>query len=140
MRWGEPDRRCKACDFGFRPCKGGGNKDCIKRNRLPSVLVGILDTYGGMRVVVTHRKSVRHHVRHDELAIVVPRLRVHEPIAWGDIPSVVRRVEIEIDKWIERHGMPNDPVQHECVTMYRLRSLEQPGSKRSFNPAVIAFT
>jgi hypothetical protein len=95
MRWGEPDRRCVACDYGFRPCKGGGNKDCIKRNPLPSVL---------------------------------------------DIPIVVGRVELEIKTWIDRHGVPNDPVAHECVTMYRLRCLEHPGSKGSFNPAAIAFT
>jgi len=124
MRWGKLDQQCRACEYGFRPCKGGGNKGCIKRNPLPSIVAGVLDTYGGMRVVVTHRKSLRHHVRQDELAIVVPRLRVHEPIAWGDIPIVVKRVEIEIEKWIEQRGVPNDPLQRECIVMYQLRCKE----------------
>jgi hypothetical protein len=125
MRVGETDRHCLACDYATRPCKGGGNKGCIKRNPLPSILAGVIDTYGGMRVIVTHRKMLKHHVRSDELAIVVPGLRVHEPIAWGDIPVVVRRVEIEIDKWIAQRGIPNDPIQRECVVMYQLRCLEQ---------------
>ena len=133
MRWGKLDQQCPACEYGFRPCKGGGNKGCIKRNPLPSVIVGIIDTYGGMRVVVTHRRDVRHHVRHDELAIIVPRLRVHEPIAWNDIPIVVKRCEIEIEKWIKQRGIPNDPVRRECVVMYQLRCKEHPASRGSRN-------
>jgi hypothetical protein len=122
------------------PCKGGGNRWCANRNPYESIIAGILDTYGGLRVVVCHRNSLGCHARADELAIVVPKLTVHEPIAWGDIPIVIRRAEIEIDKWIAQRGIPNDPVQRECVIMYRLRCLEHVDSKRSFNPDVIAFT
>jgi len=138
MRWGELDRRCPACKYGFDPCKGGGNLGCIKRNSLPSVIVGILDTYGGLRVVVTHRRELHHHVKQDELAIVVPRLRVHEPIAWDDIPVVIARAELEMAKWIERYGEPNDPVHRECVAMYRLRQLEH--TRKSLDLTAIAYT
>jgi len=130
-------RFCPACNNG--QCKGGGNKACIRRVPAPSVIVGVLDTYGGLRVVVTHRKSVRHHVKADELGIVVPHLRVHEPIAWGDIPTVIQRAELEIDKWIAR-GIPNDPLHREIVTMYRLRRSEHPSSRGSLDLTKLVYT
>lgn len=52
---------------------------------------------------------------------------------------VIRRAEIEIERWIERH-MPNNPVKLECVTMYRLRCKESPLGKKSFDPSRIVFT
>jgi hypothetical protein len=133
-----PAHPCLACNDCRIPCKGGGNLWCALRSPDTSIIAGILDSYGGMRVVVTHRNALRCHVRHDELAIVVPKLTVHEPIAWNDIPIVIRRAEIEIDKWIARRGIPNDPVQRECVVMYQLRCLEH--TQRSFNPDAIAYT
>lgn len=119
-----PAHLCIACNDCAIPCKGGGNRWCAKRNPEPCIIAGILDTYGGLRVIVTPRRSLRHHKRHDELAIIVPKLIVHEPIAWNDIPIVIRRVEIEIDKWIAQRGIPNDSVQRECVVMYQLRCKE----------------
>jgi hypothetical protein len=128
---------CPLCRGG--ECRGGGNKQCAQRDPRPSHLAGILDTYGGLRFVVTHKRNLKHHVRPDETLIVVPDLLVHEPIAWGDIPYVIARIELAVDRWIER-GTPNEPHQREAVTMYRLRQLEHIHSKRSFDPAVIAFT
>lgn len=133
-------KECAACNGRTIACKGGVNLNCADRNPLPSVIAAILDTYGGVRFVVTHRKSLPNHVAHDELAIIVPRLRVHEPIAWNDIPIVIARAELEVSKWIEQHREPNDPVHREIVTMYRLRCLEHPHSKRSRDIAALAFT
>jgi hypothetical protein len=131
---------CAACEGRSIACKGGGNLGCADRNPLPSVIAAILDTYGGVRFIVTHRKDLQNHVRHDELVIIAPRLRVHEPIAWDDIPIVIERAELEIKKWIDQHQKPNDPVQQEIVTMYRLRCLEHPHSKRSVDIAALAYT
>ncbi len=129
---------CEACKHSS-PCKGGGNKQCVRRNPRPSIVAAVLDTYGGMGVVVTHRKNLKHHVRHDELAIVAPGLIVHEPIAWNDIPIVIRRMEIEVDKWIAR-GIPNDPLHREIVTMYRLRCAEHPDNRGSRDLTKLVYT
>ena len=87
-------------------CKGGGNHRCIRRDPKPSVLAGIIDTYGGIRFVVTQRRNLKAHVRADEVLIIVPKLKVHEPIAWGDIPMVIGRIEWEVTAWLAR-GEPN---------------------------------
>jgi hypothetical protein len=104
-------------------CKGGGNTRCLQRDPHASHLAGILDTYGGLRFIVAHRNSFKHHVRHDELLIVVPNLVVHEPIAWNDIPIVVERITLTVNDWIERNH-PNEFFAQEAIKMYRIRRLE----------------
>lgn len=104
-------------------CHGGGNVRCLRRDPRPSRLAGILDTYGGLRFIVAHHKTMKHHVRHDETLIVVPALFVHEPIAWGDIPNIIARIELTVNKWIDEQR-PNEPHAQEAVRMYRLRRLE----------------
>jgi hypothetical protein len=131
-------RRCKVCRG--KECHGGGNLKCAQRDPKPSVLTGILDTYGGLRFVVTQRENLKHHVRPDEFAIIVPDLTVHEPIAWGHIPYVVARIELVVDQLIAQGRIPNEPHALEAVTMYQLRKLEHRSGKRSFNPDVIAYT
>lgn len=125
---------CQACR-GAKPCLGGGDLLCYKRNPLPSRLAGIVDTYGSIRFVVTHRKQLEHHKRHDELLIVVPRLVVHEPIAWNHIPVVIKRIELTVQKWIEENS-PNEEWAQEAVRMYRLRCLENP--QRSLDLEAVA--
>jgi hypothetical protein len=111
---------CIAClDIDGR-CKGGGNLNCRKRDPRASVCAGILDTYGGIRYVVTHRSNLKHHRRPDEVAIIVPNLTVHEPIAWDDIPSVIATIDRAVDEWLSR-GTPNEPHAQECAAMYQLR-------------------
>ena len=112
---------CPAC-WGEQ-CKGGGNKRCVQRDPRPSRIAGIVDTYGGLRVVVDHMRGLKGHRRHDEVLVVVPGVRVHEPIAWGDIPGLIGRVQHEVDKWAETR--PNAPHAMEAATMYKLRCLEQ---------------
>jgi hypothetical protein len=129
-------RNCSICKGG--ECCGGGNKRCVQRDPLPSILAGILDTYGGIRYVVTPRSQLKHHIRPDELCIVVPNLVVHEPIAWGDIPFVTGRIEYAVDQWIKRRGIPNEPHAREAVIMYKLRCLE--ANKRSLDLSAIVET
>jgi hypothetical protein len=114
---------CFVCNN--RRCKGGGNLQCVRRDSRPSVLAGILDTYGGIRFVVTHRRDLKRHVRPDEILIIVPKLLVHEPITWSDIPGIARRIERAVDEWVEKFGRArNEPWVRECIAMYRLRKLE----------------
>jgi hypothetical protein len=82
-RFGPPS--CPACR-GSHSCYGGGNggnKACAQRDPRPSHIAGILDSFGGVRVVVAHKRSFKHHQRHDEFIAVVPDKLVHEPIAWA---------------------------------------------------------
>lgn len=117
------DEPCKACDGGARPCKGGGNLGCWRRHPGKQYIAAIIDTYGGFRTIVGTRRSIRANTRHDDLCHVVPRLVVHEPIAWNDIPIVVERSRLELLKWLDTR--PNlTTAQYEAVTMYRLRCTE----------------
>lgn len=119
-------------------CRGGGDKACAQRNPRPSVLAGIIDTYGGIRYVIEHRSGLRHHKRHDELLVVVPRLKVHEPIAWNDIPIVVERIALTVREWIAQGRYGNEPWAVEAVRMYQLRQLEH--TQRSLDLHAIAET
>lgn len=128
---------CEVCANNGR-CRGGGNLRCFRRNPRASRLAGIVDTYGGIRFVVTHNSLLKNHVGHNELLFVVPKLRVHEPIAWGDIPIVIARIEYETRKQIEEMPTPNEPWKLEAITMYKLRCLEH--TPRSHDLSEIAQT
>ena len=123
------DASCPAC-HGTIPCKGGGNKRCHRRDPRPSRIAAVLDTYGGIRFVVAYRRNMKHHARHDEVLIMVPRVIVHEPIVWGDLPGMTGRIEHEVTKWLQR-GEPNEPHALEAWRMHKLRRLEQP--RRALN-------
>ncbi len=84
----------------------------------------ILDTYGCARTIVGDQRSIKENTRLDELCHLVPRLRVREPIAWNDIPIVIERARLELEKWLDTRPNLNE-LQHQIVTMYRLRCLEQ---------------
>lgn len=112
---------------------------CHRRNPHAAHIAIILDTYGGARTIVADRRSMRENVRQDEMALVVPNLLVHEPIAWNDIPIVIERARLELEKWLATRPNLNE-LQHQIVTMYRLRCLEHSGSKRSFDPSAIVET
>lgn len=81
--------------------------------------------------------DIARHTRCDETAIPVPDLIVHEPIAWGDIPIVIARIEAIVEAWIAR-GIPNEPHAREAVTMYRIRQQERP--RRSLDLGAIVET
>lgn len=133
------DEGCGACAGGAIPCKGGGNLRCWRRHPGPQRIALILDSYGGIRTIVGTRAAIRANTRHDEYAHTVPRLVVHEPIAWNDIPVVVERSKLEFDLWLDTR--PNlDEDMHRAVTLYRLRKLELPEAIGSLNPAEMVET
>lgn len=129
------DPACLVCQ-GKIECKGGGNMRCRKRDPRASRIAGILDTYGGLRFVVTHKKNLKSHARPDELLFIAPGL-VHEPIAWNDIPHVVAKIEWWVDKQL-RERPPNTEHGVQAATMYRLRCLEN--KKKSLDLSTIVET
>src|SRR5262245_50951306 len=121
QRFGPPT--CPVC-WG-KECRGGGNKRCVQRDPKPSHIAAIVDTYGGVRTIVGHKAKFRHHVRPDEVLVVVPKPLVHTPIAWGDIPNVIALGKHYVDLWAQTR--PNESHAIEAQKMYRLRCLEQKG-------------
>lgn len=103
----------------------------------PSVLAGIIDTYGNIRYVVTQRSKLKHHRRHDEVCIVVRGVKVFEPIPWDEIPYTIRRIQKAVNDWLER-GLPNEPYAREAAIMYCLRCQEQ--DQESLDLSVICET
>ena len=59
----------------------------------PSVVAGVVDKNGGIRVVVTQPWLMHHHLNEGERAVIVPRLTVREPVAWDQIPNVIETVK-----------------------------------------------
>lgn len=121
------DEACRACFGGIIPCKGGGNMRCWKRNPSNQHIAIVVDSYGGDRVIVGTPRSIREHVRPGELVHFVPKLIVHEPIAWNDIPIVIERARLELDKWLDTKPNTLNEARKECATMWRLRRLELHG-------------
>lgn len=105
---------------------------------MDSAIAGILDRYGGLRFVVAPADALACHVRCDEVLVVVPDVRVHEPVAWSDVPSIIARIELEVGRWVA--SMPNEPHAREAVVMYQLRQKEDPRSKRSLDLSRIVET
>lgn len=131
-------KTCRACGDNT-PCKGGGNLRCRKRDPRPHYIALILDSYGSTRTVVATTRSMRANVRHDEWAHVVPRLIVHTPIAWNDIPIVIARAKLEFDKWLDtRPNLPKD--MDLAVRLYRLRGLRHVGSKETLDVYSMVWT
>lgn len=133
---GRTDPECPVCQ-GISLCRGGGERRCRKRDPKNARISLILDSYGGVRTVVGTIRSIKHNLRHDEFAYVVPRLIVHEPIAWDDIAIVIERARVEFEIWLETK--PNLSQEfYDALAMYRLRCLEQ--DKGSFDPKAIVET
>lgn len=63
---------------------------------MASVVAGIIDKKGRLRVVVTQRWRIRHHVKTNERLFVLPGLKVQEPVPWDDIPSLIHKVHVHV--------------------------------------------
>lgn len=64
---------------------------------LPSSVGGVIDANGYLcRVVVTERERMHLHVVPGERLIVVPGLKIREPVSWREIPEVIQKVEAHI--------------------------------------------
>jgi hypothetical protein len=90
-----------------------------------SHVAGIVDTRGGLRVVVTERKSDfnRHHRQPGEMVFVVPGLMVTEPVPWDFIPEMIGRVERHIAEWVRTRNDPDNIKA--CVAEYLKRVAAQ---------------
>jgi hypothetical protein len=66
----------------------------IERAKRPiqlSVVTGIIDKYGGFRVVVERSFAVGDHIsaEREEEGFTIPYYWVHEPVHWERIPKVM---------------------------------------------------
>jgi hypothetical protein len=104
-----------------------------------SHVAGVIDTYGGLRVVVGTKRSIRANARCDDLMLIVPELRIREPVQWEKIPWLVGRVQHHVREWIMARNDPNHP-RRENITMYQLRLLEHAHCKRALSLSEIAYT
>lgn len=84
-------------------------------------VAGIIDVYGGMRVLVTEPWRVRHHVSQGEYLFVVPDFMVTEPIKWEHIPFVIARVENYLIEWFRGR---NDPDIDMPLKQYEIRCIK----------------
>lgn len=90
---------------------------------MQSFVAGIVDPYGGLRVVVTQRrKDFRRHLRPDELLLVVPGFKTEEPVRLEQIPWMIDRVERYVQWWISTRNDP-DTLAQDAVVFYKLRQL-----------------
>jgi hypothetical protein len=94
-----------------------------------SAVAGILDRKGGLRVVVTQRWRMRHHVAKGELLFVVPGFKIQEPVPWNYIPVLIRRVELYILWWVETR---NDPQQMRNLPIQNY--LKNPNASHNLRP------
>jgi len=64
-----------------------------------SAVAGIVNRAGVLlRVVVAKRSSFRHHASTVEKIVVVPKMRVQEPVPWHEIPALINKVERHVAK------------------------------------------
>jgi hypothetical protein len=84
-----------------------------------SHVAAVLSPDGGVRVVVTARKSdfARHHRQPGERIIIVPNLLVEEPVPWDKIPWVIRQAERALWQWIRERNEPLDAVNNYLARM-----------------------
>ena len=58
-----------------------------------SSVAGIVDSTGGLRIVVSKKWQMRYHVQNGERLFIVPGLKVQDPVSWEDQPSLINIVE-----------------------------------------------
>ena len=87
-----------------------------------SSVAGIVDPYGGLRIVVAPRSTFKHHVAEGELLFIVPNVAVREPVPYHKWPWLERVTRKHIDWWIKTRNDPDD-IEKGPVKLYRLRCL-----------------
>jgi hypothetical protein len=94
-----------------------------------SAVAGIVDSSGGLRVVVTQRERMHHHISKGEKLFIVPGMRVQEPVPWDEIPVVIRKVELYVLWWIETRNDPNQ-LRNPALRNY----LNNPNASHNLRP------
>ena len=91
-----------------------------------SAVAGIVDRVGGLRVVVTQRWRMRHHVGKGERLFIVPGYEVAEPVPWDDIPPLIDRVKKHVVTTLA-------PVNHcgECLACCFHFTIDDPPVKKN---------
>lgn len=56
-----------------------------------SIVAGVLDSDGGLRVVITQHWRLPFHVNKGERSFLVPGLFVYEPVSWERLPWVIEK-------------------------------------------------
>lgn len=95
-----------------------------------SAVAGVLNRKGGLRVVVTQRWRMRHHVNKGERLFVVPDYMVQEPVPWDDIPQVIERTRKHVLETLA-------PINHcgDCKQCCILPLIDDPKLKKpAFQP------
>lgn len=66
-----------------------------RRRNAPAIsrLSIIMDNGGGWRFVITPRYDIKNHLTKGERAIVVPRVRIAEPVELDDLPRTIKLAE-----------------------------------------------
>lgn len=100
----------------------------MKRDK--SAIAGIIDAYGGLRIVVAHPKTFKHHLADGEKLFIVPNVSVREPVPYNKILWLEQVTRKHIDWWIRTRNDPND-IEKGAVKLYRLRGL------RSYHQGVV---
>jgi hypothetical protein len=104
-----------------------------KGTPLLSNVAGILDSKGGLRVVVTQRAQMRHHLGKGEKLFVVPGFLIKEPVPWHYIPVMIRRVELYILWWIRTRNDPNE-INTRAIRRY----MKNPNASHNLRPEEFA--
>lgn len=91
-------------------------------------------------MVVTHPKDFKNHLRCGEFLAVVPRIIVHEPVAWDRIPYVVGLGEQAVAQWVKDNEFSNDPEKREAIFHYKSRRLWHPSKVTNLDLLRIAYT
>ncbi len=71
-----------------------------------SAVAGIVDTGGGLRVVVTQRWRMNYHVGRGERLFVVPGFKVQEPVTGDAIAPLIDKVQ--------RHVLSKLALENAC--------------------------
>lgn len=64
----------------------------------PSAVAGILDKQGGLRVVITQKWRMSHHVKKRERLFVLPDVKVQEPVPIEECGALVERVQQHVTR------------------------------------------
>ncbi len=100
----------------------------------PCGLAGIINVWGGLRVVVTEPWRLRHHLAIGEHLFLLPGIWLAEPVPWDRIPGVIRAVEFYVADFIRSR---NNPDLDEPLRLYEIRCMRSKPLKTLDTSAVV---
>lgn len=102
--------------------------------RGPSGLAGIVDVWGGMRVIVSEPWRLIYHLGIGEHVFLLPGIWLAEPVPWHCIPGIIIAVEQYIADWINSR---NDPDLDEPLRLYEIRCMRSRALKSLDTSAIV---